>query len=327
MQKAKADKTKQIFFANEEQIISSIIKTDHPFVKINKIINFYEITDVLKGLYSDLGKTGIPVEKGFKCLLVQFWEDYSDRQMERATRENISIRWFCGFGLMEETPDHTYFCKLRKRIGTDMIIQIFEEINAILKEHGLYGNVFKFIDASSLVTKTALWEERDKAIEKGEEELNNSNVNKYTKDKEAKWGAKGKHNIWFGYKRHHAVDMRYGLIEKLFVTAANIPDFRGVREVCPKQGMVFMDKGYDYQEVDDILKMNKCHGAILRKKNNKKKNFDLDRWVSGVRMPFEGTFSKLSKRARYIGLSKVAMQCFMEAICHNLRKAIRYLPT
>lgn len=327
MQKTKTDQTKQMFFANEDQIISSIIKPDHPFVKINKIIDFYEVTEVLKDLYSDLGKTGIPVEKGFKCLLVQFWEDYSDRQMEKATRENIAIRWFCGFGLTDETPGYTYFCKLRKRIGNEIIIQIFKEINEILRKNGLYGNVFKFIDASSIITKTALWEERDKAIADGEEKLNNAVINEYTKDKDAKWGAKGKNNIWFGYKRHQTVDMRYGLIEEVAVTPANVPDFKKVKQICPKQGMVFMDKGYDYQEVDDVLRRNNCHGAILRKKNNKQKNFELDSWISKVRMPFEGTFSKLRKRARYIGQSKVEAQCFMEAICHNLKKAVRYLPT
>jgi|GEM_PF-7081721 len=43
-------------------------------------------------------------------------------------------------------------------------------------------------------------------------------------------------------------------------------------------------------------------------------------------MPFEGTFSKLNHRTRYRGKTKVLFQCFMEAIVHNLKKAIKILP-
>jgi len=58
----------------------------------------------------------------------------------------------------------------------------------LLKEKGLFGNVFTFIDASALISKTALWEERDKTIKDGAETLNNTNVSDYAVDKDAKWG-------------------------------------------------------------------------------------------------------------------------------------------
>jgi IS5 family transposase len=326
MQKVSQDKQQQMFFSNENQIIETILDKNHPFRILKEIINFEEITNPLRNLYSDLGQDGIAIEKGFKTLLIQFWEDYSDRQMEKAVRENIAIRWFCGFSLMEETPDHTYFCKLRKRIGTKNIADIFEIINKNLREYGLFGNVFKFIDASAIITKTALWDERDKAIADGEKKLNNAVVNKYSADKEAKWGAKSKKNIWFGYKRHHCIDMRYGMVDNLAVTPANTPDYKAVGRIAPTQGMGFLDKAYDYEEARRELEMRGCHAGIIRKNNNKSKNFDLDRWISKVRMPFEGGFSKLRRRAKYRGLSKVTMQCFMEAICQNLKKAVRIIP-
>jgi len=53
-----------------------------------------------------------------KAFLIQFWENYSDREMDKAVRENLAIRWFCGFNLTEHTPDRTYFSKLQKRLGT-----------------------------------------------------------------------------------------------------------------------------------------------------------------------------------------------------------------
>lgn len=321
-----ADKTSKILLSTEDEVFNKLVEADDPFRKLSEYFDFTELAVSLSKCYSELGTTGIAVEKGFKALLVQFWEDYSDRQMEKALRHNIVVRWFCGFSLMEDTPDHSYFGKLRKRIGPSRLAEIFHKVNEAMKKKNLFGEVFTFIDASSIITKTALWEERDRAIAAGEEKLNNAIVSDYTADKDAKWGAKSKTNIWFGYKRHNAVDMRFGLIDKLAVTPANVLDYKTVKNICPRQGMVFMDKLFDCKEADFWVRTNGCVPATIRKNNNPNKNKYLDRWRSSVRMPFESTFSKQSKRAKYRGLLKVTFQCFAEATVYNLKKAIRILP-
>lgn len=321
-----ADKTAKMLLKTEDELFDSIVDVNHPFRKLNQVIDFEKIVSPLRELYSDLGQTGIDVNKGFRALLVQFWEDYSDREMEKAVKENLAVRWFCDFGLWETTPDYSYLSKLRKRIGPEKIAQIFNAINQELEAQGLFGNVFTFIDASAIISKTALWEERDQAIKDGEEKLNNLNVEKYAADKEARWGAKSKKNIWFGYKRHQGTDMRYGLVKKIAVTPANVLDFQSLKDVCPEQGAIFTDKLYDCKIADETIEANNCYAATIRKNNNKKKNKDLDRWRSGIRMPFEGTFSKLRKRAKFKGLLKITFQCYFEAICHNLKKAVVYAP-
>lgn len=321
-----ADKTEKMLLQTEAEIFTVIVPADHPFRKLNTLINFAELVAPISDCYSDLGTEGISIEKGFKALLIQFWEDYSDRQNEKALRENIAVRWFCGFGLTEETPDHSYFGKLRKRIGTARLAELFNTVNAILTSYGLFGNVFTFIDASTIITKTALWEERDQALKDGEAKLNNTNVSKYAADTDARWGAKSKNNLWFGYKLHESVDMRFGLVNKLAVTPANVLDFKTVKNICPSQGMVFTDKLYDCHEANFWIRAHNCSAATIRKNNNPNKNKDLDRWRSSIRMPFEGTFSKRRRRARYRGQMKVTFQYFFEAVVHNLKKALRHTP-
>jgi len=310
----------------EEQLITSVVSPDHAYRKMNRLINFEKIALMLAQTYSNLGQKGIPAVRGLKALLLQFWEDYSDRQMEAAVRENLAIRWFVGFSLTEQTPDHSYFGKFRKRIGTQHLADIFNSVNESLRKEGLFGNIFHFIDASTIITKSALWEERDRAIKDGHDKLNNLVIKEYASDKEARWGAKSKRNIWFGYKRHTAVDMRYGLITKTTVTPANVLDYQVVEQICPKQGYVFMDKLYDTKDTDKKIRASGCSPGTIRKNNNANKNYDLDRWRSGIRMPYESTFSKLPKRARYKGLTKVAFQNFGESMVYNLKKAINYLP-
>lgn len=325
MQKQSEKTGKMCFFRTEEEFFDTLVASDNAFRKLKKLINFNQLVKPLRKLYSDLGSTGVDIEKGFKALLVQFWEDYSDRQMERAIVENMAIRWFCGFGLREQTPDYSYFCRLRKRIGSEELAKLFQSVNDLLREKGLFGDVFKFIDASSIITKTALWEERDKAIKEGAEKLNNANVTNYAADKDARWGAKSKTKLWFGHKRHVCVDMRHGLIDRVVVTPANVLDFQVIEKICPNNIMAFMDKLYDTRMVHEILLQKNCACAVIRKNNNKQKNIDLDNWRSGIRMPFEGVFSKQRKRAKYRGGVKLTFQCLAEALCHNLKKAIKVL--
>jgi len=194
------EKTIKMITTNEEEIMEKLIRDEHPFRTLKNIIDFKKLITPYRKLYSSTGTKGIDIIVGFKTLLVQFWENYSDRQMKKALEENVAVKWFCGFELTEKTPDHSYFGKLRKRLGIKNIADIFNNVNETLSSHGLFGNVFKFIDASVIITKTALWKERDKAIKEGEKKLNNIVVNKYTADKEAKWEAKSKNKIWFGYK-------------------------------------------------------------------------------------------------------------------------------
>jgi IS5 family transposase len=321
-----ADKTgKMIFATTEEELFNSVIDSNHPFRIINNLLDFEALTEPMRACYSTLGANGIDVTRGVKALMIQFWENYSDREMEKAIKENLAIRWFCGFGLSEKTPDYSYFSKLRKRIGTKRIADLFKTINNVFESYGLFGNTFTFVDASSIITKTALWKERDEALADGEEKLNNAIVEKYAADKDARFGSKSKRIHWFGYKRHEAVDMRHGLVRKVAVTSAEILDFQAVKSVLPKVGAVLMDKGYDTIETDNALRARGLHAMTLRKNNNKKKNKDFDRWVSKRRMPFECSFSKVEKRARYRGRAKVTLQCFLEAIVHNMKKAIRYV--
>lgn len=140
----------------ETKLFDSALGKNHAYRKLNRLINFDKIAVTLQKKYSHLGQPGIPAVRGLKAILLQFWEDYSDREMEAAVRENLAIRWFCEFSLTERTPDHSYFGKFRKRIGTQYLADMFNSVNERLQKEELFGNIFYFIDASTIITKTAL---------------------------------------------------------------------------------------------------------------------------------------------------------------------------
>ena len=76
------------------------------------------------------------------------------------------------------------------------------------------SEVFTFVDATHLISKVGLWKERDKAIELRLESLNNKTLEKVSSDKDAKFGAKSKDKIWYGYKRHTSVEKKNNMKNK-----------------------------------------------------------------------------------------------------------------
>lgn len=302
--------------------LEDLVPDDHNYRKFCDLWNFTFVGKKLKKLEKANPYKGYGMLRLFKCLLLQFMEDLSDRELMRYLQENNAGKWFCGFNLCEKTPDYTVFTKIRQRIGTKLLSELFSNMRDQLKAVGYMNEVFSFVDATSLIAKANLWKERDEAIKQKYDKLNNEVLPKVAADTQARIGCKGKDKYWYGYKRHVSVDMQSGLINKIATTPANASDSQGFKHVCPEGGAAYMDKAYCTQAVKQAAARKQCHVAAIKKNNMKGKNKDLDRWYSSIRAPYESTFSKHNKRVRYRGVAKNQFAAFMEAICFNLKKLV-----
>lgn len=324
-------------------LLNQIVRTDHPYRKVLEIVDFTSLCKSLHDCYSlDSGASGYPIETGFKCLLLQQWEDLSDREMERFLQDNNATKLFCGFTLTDVTPDHSFFGRMRQRIGIERLAKLFNQVTEQLRKQKLVSDVFTFVDATAIISKLSLWKERDKAIEdalktqkelqeelkqnepqKEEPKLSNRNISKYACDKDAKIGCKGKKKFWFGYKRHHTVDMTSGIITNVKVTPANVPDQRVLVDILPPHGMLLADKAYDTNAIRDLLLDKNIHSGIIKKNNRKDKDRDKDRWLTSLRMPYEGIFNFADKITPYRGLKKVSFHQVLDALTQNLKRLLR----
>lgn len=312
---------------NVEELVSS----GHRYRAILKLFDWSELTKPLRSCYSLYGRKGYAVEQGFKCLFLQFLEDKSDREMEEFLRYDLSVKYFCNFGLTEETPDHSYFGSFRERIGTHQLSKIFEKMINSLKKEGLIREFYTFIDSSKIIACVDSWKARDKALadienqeknEDGNPTMNNRNIENYSSDPDARYGAKGKNDIWLGFKRHVGVDAAQGFISKVAVTPANVHDGAAAKLVLPSQGAVLADKIYSDGRAAEEIRARKLHSMAIKKNTAKDKDKKKDAYFSSLRMPYEGVFSKMSKRARYRGIVKVEFQAVMEAIVHNIKRLV-----
>lgn len=224
--------------------LEELVPANHSYRKFKELWDFSDIKNELEKIEIDSDHKGYGVFRLFLCLLIQFTEDLSDRELERYLSDTNSAKWFCGFGLVERTPNHRVFTNARRRIGTERLSTIFNILKDQLRAQGFMSEVFTFIDASHLISKASLWQERDKAIKEKYEKLNNEILPKFARDKEANFGCKGGNKFWYGFKKHTSVDMQSGMINKVAITKASTIDSKGMKHVIPNSGAVYGDKGY-----------------------------------------------------------------------------------
>ena len=96
--------------------MESLIPENHLLRKIDRIISFEFIYDLLAPYYPSIGRPSVDPVCMFKMLLVGYlYGIKSERRLEEEVRLNLAYRWFCGFDLDEAIPDHSTFSKTRTR--------------------------------------------------------------------------------------------------------------------------------------------------------------------------------------------------------------------
>lgn len=310
-----------MFFNNYD--LEKMVPEDHKFRKFKERLLVEGIGDDREEMKKCLGREGYGNEAGLRALFLQFYGDHSDREMEEQLRFNFLYRWFCGFTMESQTPDHSFFCRVRKNIGAKRVSEMFTKMVDDAVNRKIIKKLESFVDASAIRRKEAEWAKRDREKEEEQKPAGNKPAaKKFSGDKEAKWGCKGHKKYWFGYKRHVSVDTSSGLIEKIAVTPANVNDSSAFPLVCPWDKKILADRGYDTWLVRGTMKKKGCIDGVLRL--TKRKDFDKRRnkKLSRKRSPWERVFSKMSKRTRYMGVHMTWLQALFEGMVHNLKRLI-----
>ena len=111
--------------------IAELIPRDHLLRKINQMISFDFIYDLVAPYYPANGRPSVDPVSMFKMLLVGYlYGIKSERRLVQEIQLDIAYRWFCGFELGEKIPDHSTFSKTRVRKWNESSLfqQIFLKI-------------------------------------------------------------------------------------------------------------------------------------------------------------------------------------------------------
>ena len=120
---------------------------------------FDETVETLcRPFYADgKGRPSIPPGVYMRMLLIGFFEGLdSERGIAWRCADSLSLRQFLGFGLSEQTPDHSSLSRIRQRLSLEIHQEVFTLVLKVLAEKGLLRGRTIGIDATTLEANAAL---------------------------------------------------------------------------------------------------------------------------------------------------------------------------
>lgn len=284
----------------------------------------------------------------FKVLLLQFLYNLSDDGLSSALNDRISFINFVGLPFSSSKPYGTTIGRFRNSLLPKGHYQrLLDLFNQQIEQCGLLVKRGAAVDASLIPSARRPKKVIDlDSVPKDREEPATGETNEgsltqvavkasYSDDHEASWTVKGGKPV-YGYKIHAATDLENGFILGGHVTGANKSDTKELKRVLdeidlPEKSYVLADKGYTSQANSAVLKAKKLWNGIMRKaaKNKPLDSFEkfINRLISKTRWKVERCFGILKQvqgfeRARYLGCQKVELEFHLQALAHNVRKAV-----
>ena len=101
--------------------LEDIVPTDHFYRHLEKVLDLSFVREFVQEKYRQAGRPSIDPVVFFKLQLVMFFEDIrSERLLMRHAADRLSVRWYLGYDLNEELPDHSSLTRIRARYGIEI---------------------------------------------------------------------------------------------------------------------------------------------------------------------------------------------------------------
>jgi transposase len=142
-------------------LYDKIVPPDHLLRKINKVVDFSFIRELVKDRYTpDFGRPAEDPEFMLRLCLLQYLYGDSDREVVANARLNLAYKYFLGLAIDEAPPDDTTISVFRaQRLGEAKFREVFEQIVKQCIEKGLVTGKKQIIDSTHIeadVTRNSL---------------------------------------------------------------------------------------------------------------------------------------------------------------------------
>ena len=131
--------------------LEDLVPADNFYRHLEARLDLGFVRDWAQELYAERGRPSIDPVVFFKLQLVMFFEGIrSDRKLIEAASLNLAHRWYLGFALDEELPDHSSLTRIRQRLGIDIIQRFFEQIVDLCQDANLVWGRELYFDATKV---------------------------------------------------------------------------------------------------------------------------------------------------------------------------------
>ena len=115
------------------------------------------VRDWARERYADRGRPSIDPVVFFTRQLVMVFEGIrSERQLIATASLTLAHRWYLGYALDEDLPDHSSLTRIRQRLGLAVFQRFFEQIVDLCQEAGLVWGRELYVDATKVEANASL---------------------------------------------------------------------------------------------------------------------------------------------------------------------------
>ncbi len=139
--------------------LRDLVPGDHILRQVDRVLDLSWLREEVADCYcSDNGRPSIDPEAALRLMLAGFFSGIvHDRKLMREAQVNLAMRWFAGYRLHEQLPDHSSLTRIRQRWGEERFKRIFQRTVTACREAGLVDGETVHIDAT-LVRADVSWE-------------------------------------------------------------------------------------------------------------------------------------------------------------------------
>jgi transposase len=132
--------------------LESFIPQDHYLRKLNRVVDLSFVHEAVRDRYcQDNGRPSIDPEVIVRLFLIQALEGIPRvRELMRQVQVNLAYRWFIGYELDEQLPDHSTLSKALSRFGDEVFDELFHRSIARCRESGLIQGKVLHVDATTI---------------------------------------------------------------------------------------------------------------------------------------------------------------------------------
>jgi transposase len=137
--------------------LEDLVPTNHFYRHLEAKLDLGFVRAWAQDLYAERGRPSIDPVVFFKLQLVMFFEGIrSERQLIATASLNLAHRWYLGYALDEELPDHSSLTRIRQRLGVDVFQRFFEKVVDLCQEAGLVWGRELYVDATKVAANADL---------------------------------------------------------------------------------------------------------------------------------------------------------------------------
>jgi transposase len=117
--------------------LEAVVPADNFYRHLDAKVELGFVRAWVKECYADRGRPSIDPAIFFKLQLIMFFEGIrSERQLIEIASLNLAHRWYLGYALDEDLPDHSSLTRTRQRLGIDIFQRFFEQVVDLCQEAG-----------------------------------------------------------------------------------------------------------------------------------------------------------------------------------------------